>query len=89
MKVITIESVKKKLIKNLKASGLVILPVPLVTDHFLDNQVISLIIELDKIADKLVQENIKYVNILSIETITEPIAMTDKFIIRCKLYIND
>ncbi len=89
MKVITIESVKKKLIKNLKASGLVILPVPLVTDHFLDNQVISLIIELDKIADKLVQENIKYVNILSIETITEPIAMTDKFILRCKLYIND
>ena len=89
MKVITIESVKKKLIKNLKASGLVILPVPLVTDHFLDNQVISLIIELDKIADKFVQENIKYVNILSIETITEPIAMTDKFILRCKLYIND
>ncbi len=89
MKVITIESVKKKLIKNLKASGLVILPVPLVTDHFLDNQVISLIIELDKIADKLVQENIKYVNILSIETITEPIAMTDKFIIRCKLHLND
>ncbi len=89
MKVITIESVKKKLIKNLKASGLVILPVPLVTDHFLDNQVTSLIIELDKIAEKLVQENIKYVNILSIETITEPIAMTDKFILRCKLYIND
>lgn len=54
----------------------------------MDNEVLSFIITLDTIIKILKVNNIKYINILSLEPITK-IDYTENFILRCKLYPND
>lgn len=80
----TLEDIKTKLIEKLTEKGIVMLPEPLVTNHFMDNEVLSYIIELDTIGDVLLEGNIKYINILSLEDLHN-----NKFILRCKLYPAD
>ena len=87
MKELKVETIKKRLIKNLKANGIEILPEPLATNHFIDNDVISVIITIDTFAEKLIESNIKYINILTLEPLGY-VTYTDKYILRCKLYTN-
>ena len=88
MNEIKIEDIKNRLIENIKENELVVLPEPLDTNHFMDNEVLSFIIEIDTFVDKLIENNFKYINILSLEPINK-ITYKDKFILRCKLYPND
>lgn len=88
MNEIKIEDIKNRLIENIKENELVVLPEPLDTNHFMDNEVLSFIIEIDTFVDRLIENNIKYINILSLEPINK-ITYKDKFILRCKLYPND
>lgn len=80
----TMEEVKSKLIEKLIEKGLVILPEPLASNHFMDNEVLSYIIDLNSIADRLLESNIKYINILSLEDLND-----NNYILRCKLYPAD